>query len=150
MDLMYLKKRIKVRLVKNNDKCVAMVVRKKMPIEWMRFNMYIKDDIYRNVPMLVFRVKEFCSGDLIEKLMKCVRDFQGSVDWKVFKDPLSKRGNYLLTISELEGLHRKCYEEKIEYNQKKYFGMEVFMKYCECAVEDIPLLARHIDEKLHV
>ena len=66
----------------------------------------------------------------------------------MFKDPLSRRGNYLLTISKLEMMHESYYNGDIEYDQKKYFGIENYKKYCECAIEDIPLLARHIDENL--
>lgn len=133
-----------------NSKCVAMIIQNKIPIEWMKFNMYIEEDIYRNIPMLVFRVDEICPENLIEKLKGCVEHFSGILDWKIFKDPLSRRGNYLLTISELEIMHEAYNKGEIEYDQKKYFGIEKYKKYCECAIKDIPLLAKHIDENFKI
>lgn len=133
----------------NKEKCIGRIIHNRIPIEWMRFDMYIESDIYRNIPMLVFRVESYCPENLLDSLKKCVEKFHGMANWKLFKDPLSRRGNYILTISELEELHRKCCLGQIQYNQKNYFGMENYKKYCEYAVEDIPMLAKYIDEKLN-
>lgn len=132
----------------NNEKCIGKILHSKLPIEWMRFNMYIETDKYRNIPMLVFRIQESCPENLIDNLKNSVDNFEGSVNWKVFKDPLSRNGNYLLTVSELEDLHRKCYAGQVQYNQKDYFGVEYFKKYCDDAIQDIPMLAKHIAETL--
>lgn len=130
------------------EKCIGKIVQKIFPIEWMRVDMYSSQNIYKTIPMLVFRVKENSSVDLIEKLETCIYNFQGRMSWKLFKDPLSRNGNYLLTIVELQKLHMQCYESQIEYNQKKYFGIEKFKLYCEYAIEDIPLLAEYIEKNM--
>ena len=42
----------------NKEKCIGKLIHSRIPIEWMRYNMYIEDDRYRNIPMLVFRVHD--------------------------------------------------------------------------------------------
>lgn len=126
--------------------CIAKILIKEIPIEWMRLGMFHFDDIYRNIPMLVFRIDKSCKPELIDELKKGVDNFKGKVEWTVFKDPLSKRGNYLLTISAMEKIHNECVGNVENYNQKQYFGEEKFRLYCEQAVADIPLLAKHIEK----
>lgn len=79
-----------------------------------------------------------------------MEDFNGKVKWKVFKDVLSRRGNYLLTISIMEEMHNEFVGKEENYNQKQYFGEEKFKLYCEQAVEDIPLLAKHIEKSFKI
>ncbi len=128
----------------SKEKCIGKIIHSLIPIEWMRYNMYIEADRYRNIPMLVFRVEESCPEDLLEKLKNCVEAFQGTVKWKLFKDPLSRKGNYLLTVSELENMRKKYQENRNLYNEKEYLGVEAFKTYCECAIQDIPFLAEYI------
>lgn len=132
----------------NNEKCIGNILYAKLPIEWMKFNMYIEADKYRNIPMLVFRLQESCPKYMLDNLKKSIENFEGILNWKLFKDPLSRKGNYLLTVSALEDMHRKCYIGQIQYNQKDYFGVEKYKKYCDCAIYDIPMLAKHIEKLL--
>lgn len=136
--------------MKDIEVCIAEILRKEIPIEWMRFEMFHTEDIYRNIPMLVFRLDESCVPRSIENLKKNVEDFNGKVKWKVFKDVLSRRGNYLLTISIMEEMHNEFVGKEENYNQKQYFGEEKFKLYCEQAVEDIPLLAKHIEKSFKI
>ena len=129
----------------SNEKLIGKLIKSYILIEWIRFNMYFEDDVYRNIPMLVFRVQDSCSSDLIDTLKMCVDTFKGKMHWKMFKDPLSRKGNYLITISELESLHNEYYAGKIQYSQVDFFGEENFKRYCDDAVQDIPELARHIE-----
>ena len=132
----------------NQEKCIGRLIHSRIPIEWMRYNMYIEDDRYRNIPMLVFRVQDSCSSNIIDSLKECVDTFKGNRKWKLFKDPLSRKGNYLITISELEVLHKECCEGRVQYNQRDFFGAEKYKEYCDDAIQDIPMLAKHIAEKL--
>lgn len=131
-----------------NETCIGKIVYSRLPIEWMRYNMYIEEDKYRNIPMLVFRVQDSCPNYLIDNLKQCVDEFNGKSKWTVFKNPLSRKGNYLITIYELEKLYQKSNVEKIPYNPIEYFGIEKYKTYCECAIQDIPILAKHISETL--
>lgn len=131
-----------------NETCIGKIIHVKLPIEWMRYNMYTEDDRYRNIPMLVFRVQESCPENLIDALKKCIDNFEGKISWKVFKNPLARKDNYLLSISELEDLYMQSYSEQIQYNQIDYFGAERYKKFCDDAILDIPMLAKHIAETL--
>lgn len=131
-----------------NETCIGKIIHSKLPIEWMRYNMYIEDDRYRNIPMLVFRVQESCPKNLVDTLKKCIDNFEGKKSWKVFKNPMTKKTNYLLSISELEDIYMQSYSEQIQYNQIDYFGTERYKKFCDDAILDIPMLAKHIAETL--
>ena len=133
-------------MCKSEEKRIGRLIQSRLPVEWIRYNMYIKDDIYRNIPMLVFRIQDSCSSNLIDKLKECIDSFKGNLSWKLFKDPLSKRGNYLITISEIEALHKECYSGKTEYNQVEFLGIERYKKCCDDAIQDIPNLAKHIEK----
>lgn len=132
----------------SNENCIGRLIDSIFPIEWMRYSMYFDEDRYRNIPMLAFRIQDSCPTKAMESLKKCVEEFDGNLNWKLFKDPLSKKGNYLLTISELEILHKECYAGRVKYNQKVFFGSEKYIKYCDEAIQDIPKLAKHITERV--
>lgn len=130
----------------NTEKIIGKIIYNKLPIEWMRYNMFSIDDIFRNIPMLVFRLSKSNMNDRVKELEKCVEGFQGNISWKVFKDPLSRKGNYLLTIAIMESIRKECYEKETDYNEKEYLGDTRYRLYCEQAILDIPLLAGHIDK----
>ena len=132
----------------NNETCIGKIVYSKLPIEWMRYNMYTEEDKYRSIPMLVFRVKDSCPKCLIENLKQCVEGYKGKSNWTMFKDPLSRKGNYLITIFELEEFYQKSNVENIPYNPMDYFGIEKYKVYCDSAIYDIPMLAKVISENL--
>lgn len=46
----------------------------------------------------------------------------------------------------MEEIHKEYVGRVENYNQKQYFGEERYKSYCEQAVEDIPLLAYHIEQ----
>lgn len=131
----------------DKEKCIGKLIHSRIPIEWMRYNMYIKEEKYRSIPMLVFRVQESCPENLICNLKECIDTFKGNLNWKMFKDSLSRKGNYLITISELEDLHRESHAGRIQYNQIEFFGAEKYKQLCDDAIQDIPMLAKHITEK---
>lgn len=128
----------------NLETIIGKIIQNKLPVEWMRFNMFLFDDIYRNIPMLVFRVHEQKIDTQIEELKNCVADFQCKCEWKVFRDPLSNKGNYLLTLAIMEAIHKVYSKKRDSYNVREYLGIEIYNSYCEQAVQDIPMLAEHI------
>ena len=131
-----------------NETCIGKIIYSKLHIEWMRYNMYIEDDRYRNIPMLVFRLQESCPENLVDTLKECVDNFKGKISWKVFRNPMTRKANYLLSISGLEDLYMQSYLEQIQYNQIEYFGIERYKKFCDDAILGIPMLAKHIAETL--
>lgn len=130
----------------NEEKIIGKIIHNKLPIEWMRYNMYSSNNIYKNIPILVFRLNEFDTGEQLIKLENCVASFDGKTKWKVFKDPLSRKGNYLLTLACMENFRKECHEKDVIYNEQEYLGNDRYKFYCEQAVQDIPLLAKHIEK----
>ena len=128
----------------NMEKVIGKTIHNILSIEWMRYNMFSENDIYKNIPMLVFRVNEIESKEELIKLGKCVADFNGNISWKLFCDSLSEKGKYLLTIDAIEEVREACFQKKLMYNEREYFGEEIYKLYCEQAVKDIPFLAVHI------
>lgn len=128
----------------NIEKIIGKTIHNILSVEWMRYNMFSTNDIYKNIPMLVFRVNETNSKEQLIKLEKCISDFKGTISWKLFKDPLSKKGNYLLTIAIIETVRKECRKKNFTYNAIEYLGEEMYKLYCEQAVQDIPLLAEYI------
>jgi len=127
---------------------IGRIVHDKLPVEWMRYNMFFSKNIYHNIPMLVFRLNEEDISEDLKNLMLCVENFKGKCIWKVYKDPLSKKGNYLLTLAITENIRKDCYDKKSVYDEQKYFKKEELKRYCEQAINDIPVLAEHISRYL--
>lgn len=67
------------------ETCIAHILKRKIPIEWIRYNMFLQNNIYKNIPVLVFRVDETCNPELIENLKKCVSDFQGKLSGRFLR-----------------------------------------------------------------
>lgn len=147
--------RCKMRMLKDNkvwvmdqseERIIGKIIHNNLPIEWMRYNMYSSNNIYKNIPILVFRINESDTWEQLIKLKKCVSDFNGNNKWKVFKDPLSRKGNYLLTLACMEKIRKDCCEKDVIYNEQEYLGSDRYRFCCEQAVQDIPLLAKHIEK----
>lgn len=130
----------------DDEKIVGKIIHNRLSIEWMRYNMFSLNNIYKNIPMLVFRVNKTSENEQLKRLEECVASFQGKNSWKLFKDPLSVKGNYLLTIAIIENIRKECREKHLIYNEKEYFGDDMYKSYCERAIQDIPFLAEHIDK----
>lgn len=96
--------------------------------------------------MLVFRINDSNTNEQIRNLENCVACFRGRSLWELFRDPLSRRGNYVLTLAVIKKIREECYENNIVYNVRECLGNEKYELYCEQAIQDIPLLAKHIIE----
>ncbi len=128
------------------EKEIAKIISKYMDVKWIRFNMYVSSDIYRHIPLLVFMLDELYDEKELKRFQNYISEFKGMNEWKLFKDPRGKRGKYILSLKILEETRQECEENKIVYNEKEYFGDSLYKKYCEQAIEDIPLLAYYIEK----
>lgn len=52
--------------------------------------------------MLVFRINDYNTNEQIRNLENCVACFRGRSLWELFRDPLSRRGNYVLTLAVIK------------------------------------------------
>ena len=131
-------------MLQDYEKSIAEIILKLFPIEWMRYKMYVSENIYRNIPMLVFRLKNTFSIEAFNEFRHWIALYDGITQWKVFGDPLSKKDNYILSLAILEKLRQQCQFDRRKYNEKEMLGEVQYKKYCEKGVEDIPNLVVYL------
>ena len=146
MDLMFFLNR--GDKMKNDERLVAYILESKISLEWIRYNMYDSDDIYRNIPILVFRFDETCNESISERLNKVITSFSGIEKWCIFRHPVTRKETYILSIEQWRDIlftrDKMLLEKKIELFKKS----DEYRKCCKGAIEDIPLLAKYIEENL--
>ena len=69
------------------EKIIAKIIKSNLPIEWIKYNMFSSNNIYKNIPLLVFRLEVTNQDTKIEKLEKCVSEFVGKILGKCLKIP---------------------------------------------------------------
>lgn len=126
---------------KEYETIIGKMLKEYVPIEWMRYKMFHVDDVYSSIPMLVFRLEQ--KDDKFDMLLKCIDNFKGNARWEIFRNPYTRKENYLLTVSEVKQMYQEE-KEKLMY-QKDFFGDE-YIEICDKALSDIPGLARHIEK----
>lgn len=131
-----------IDLLKENETSIGKKLKEVLPIEWMRYNMFNMEEPYRNIPFLTFRLKK--KDETFDELKMAVEEFRGNEEWEIFKDPFSKKGNYILSLSILKQLYEKRAITDDFINEKSYFGELEYKKLCDNALEDIPELLKHI------
>lgn len=117
-------------------------------MEWMRFNMFNIEDIYNNIPMLVFRIE----GDYAEyiwKLKEYVENIQTINQWTIFRIPFSKNKNYILTVDVVREIYMNQFKEELYFDIQQILGKEKYNKLCEESIADIPLLYSNIKNYLY-
>ena len=132
-----------IKIDKTYETAIGKKICSILPVEWMRFNMFHSNDVYYNIPMLVFRTN--CSDGNMVKLQKSLDMFEGNEKWSVFIDPYSRKGNYILSIEIVKEIYREGHRKGILFNEREYLGEECYKMHCEHAIEDIPPLLNHIN-----
>lgn len=110
-----------------------------LPVEWIKYTMFHIEEKYLHVPMLVFRLIE--KDNKFEKFVECINAFEGNSKWVVFRNPFSRKENYILSIYELKEMYQIDKEELP--SQREYFG-DGYEKICDNAISDIVELTEHI------
>lgn len=114
-----------------------------LPVEWIKFNMFNTNDIFNTIPMLVFRVNYL--DENMDRLKNCINLFKGRESWKLFRNPLSRNNNFILSIEVVEKILLKSFEDNKLYNERDYLGDEEYEMKCINAIQDIPLLSEAIN-----
>lgn len=117
-------------------------------MEWMRFNMFNVEDIYYNIPMLVFRVENEYDENIWE-LKEYVENINTINLWTIFRFPFSKKKNYILTLDIVRKIYINQFENKFDFDLQEILGKEKYEKLCEEAIADIPLLYSNIKNYLY-
>lgn len=130
----------------NYETKVGRLIREHVNVEWMRYNMYKKSDMYANIPLLVFRI---CEGEekKIENLKQCISDYEGKNKWKLFINPLTRKNNYILSLDIMEKMYSDYSEGVlVELNPKDLLGEKEYIKLCETAIQELPQLITYLEK----
>lgn len=126
-------------MTRDDSTCIADYFKEKFPIAQLRYKMYDKDDIYRDIPELVFRFSDSTSEDLYTELKICVESFKGKLNWTIYKGFYNKKyKNYSMVPEEYYLKEKQLYENNEFLNAKECFTESKYKEICEKAVEDIP------------
>jgi hypothetical protein len=75
-------------------------------------------------------------------LVNCIKGFKGNIDWDIFRDPYTRKDNYIISVKELNQLY--TLDKNDMPSQIEYFGKERFYNICDKAISDIPNLNDYI------
>lgn len=123
---------------KEYEKAIGYEVRNILSIEWMRYNMYNVEDIYRCIPFLLFRVSDDTN---LDRFIHCIDTYRGKEKWVIYTYPYSKRHvNYVLSIDVNRTIYEKCYKNHMNYSPESILTISDYKEHCEKALDDIPQL----------
>jgi len=134
----------------SNEKILAEYFWKNYPIEQMKGSMYRKDDIYFQMPMLIFRFSTKLDEKIYDELKECIESFEGHLKWTEFKNFIGRRiwNHFIAPISYYEK-SKYAFENDVIMSDREYFSDEEYRKLCEKGIEDIPLLFEHIKKNFN-
>ncbi|WP_435924028.1 hypothetical protein [Paenibacillus sp. DYY-L-2] len=125
----------------NRDQRMAYTISKLGTFDWVRFNMYSEDDIYKTTPGFYFRFSN--GGNLYNKLKECIKEYEGKLSWSMYMSRDTKHQNYIIEPSEV--CVAKSTKEYYEYYDVRRILKERYGYICETAIEDIEPLCNHIE-----
>ena len=109
--------------------------------DWVRFDMYFEDDIYKTTPGFYFRFSN--GGDLYSKLQDCIKEYEGKLNWTMYMSKDTRNQNYIIEPNEVYAA--KSTNEFYEHYDVRRILKERYSYICEAAIEDIEPLCRHIE-----
>jgi hypothetical protein len=131
----------------NNTTLIANYLKENFQIEQIKYNMYIEDDIFCRIPVLIFRFAKEVDESVYTEMKKIVEAFQGEIAWTIFESFYGKRvKNYLLSPCALYKMQEDMYRNEKMMSEKEYFSDEVYRELCIKSISDIPNLFKYIQE----
>jgi len=129
----------------SNETVIANYFCKNYPIEQIRYDMYIENNIYHEIPNLMFRFSTKLDDGIYDELRECIESFKGQLKWTEFKCFFSKRiWNHSIVPMEYYEKVKYTFENDVFIADKEYFSEEKYKELCEKGIADIPLLFDHI------
>ena len=123
---------------------LAYTIKKHIQFEWVRYDMYSEMDIYREIPMLVFR---FFSED--EKMYSIIKkgldEYNGNVKWILYKGFYTTK-NYVIEPYKSYVAREQNYKKEICISLRD--TLQDYKDICKLAIQDIPNLCSYIDKYL--
>lgn len=123
------------------SKLIAEIIKKKFPFEQAKLKMYHIDDRYYRIPSLIFRLKE---TDKYNEIKVCIERFSGNLKWTLYRYKYSRKDNYVIGPLILYEIERDYLGNEQINDVKDVLSKDDYQQYCEKAIEDIPLLAKHM------
>lgn len=114
------------------------------PLRTSKVSMFSLDDIYGHPPFLRFGFYLVDETELISILEKITNEFEGNLEWLIRKKPESKNCILIPIIFEEIQSEGQFYKKNFWIKQ---FGEDIYKKYVDFALEDIPKLAEHIKKE---
>ncbi|MBB4808266.1 hypothetical protein HNP38_003608 [Chryseobacterium defluvii] len=114
------------------------------PIRTAKVSMFPLDDIYGRPPFLRFGFSLPDETELITILKNIINEFEGNLEWLIRKRPENKNCILIPVIFEEVPSEGQFYKKSFWIKQ---FGEEIYKKYVDFALEDIPKLAEHIKKR---
>lgn len=130
----------------DSSNLVAYSLAKLSTYEWVRYNMYVEEDIYHRVPGFYFRFRN--AGDLYHELIECIDAFQGNLQWKLYPGLETRNQNY--TLEPLEAYQARLTDQYKQNLDLKEILDGKYNEICEKAIKNIPALSNHIEKWFHV
>ncbi|MDA1477497.1 hypothetical protein [Bacillus changyiensis] len=129
----------------SNSFILADYFKENFPIKQMRHGMYDEEDIYYQIPKLVFRFEENADQKNYVELKKCIESFKGNLEWTLFQSFIAKKvKNYVIAPKKIFEMQKQLFEQNRRSTEKDYFTEEEYRFLCEKGIEDIPDLTKHI------
>lgn len=130
----------------NYETKIGHLIHDNINVEWMRYNMYKENNIYESIPLLVFRIYEE-EENKIESLKRCISDYKGINQWKLFVNPMTRKKNYILSLDIIEKIYYDFSKGILtEFNPKEILDEMEYKKLCETAVQEIPNLESYLED----
>ncbi|MBB4808259.1 hypothetical protein HNP38_003601 [Chryseobacterium defluvii] len=114
------------------------------PIRTAPVSMFPLDDAYGHPPFLRFGFSLADEAELITILKNIINEFEGNLEWLIRKRPENKNCILIPVIFEEVPSEGQFYKKNFWIQQ---FGEEIYKKYVDFALEDIPKLAEHIKKR---
>lgn len=131
----------------NTDTCIADYFYKHFPMKQLVRQMYSKNNVYSQIPELIFRFSDLLSDEIYIDLKHCVDSFSGNLKWTIFENFYGKKTrNYSLVPGKLYLMNKQLYEENQVMGADKYFAAKEYKEICEKSVADIPALCEYIQQ----
>ena len=127
---------------------MAYVMSKIASFSWVRYDMFLKDNIYECPPIFCWRYARDIDEKVYQKISGCVSSFQGQVKWVMNKSTVmdgSPGRNYMIEPEFIREIYQKNGINKLPEILEANYKEEL-----QKAIEDVVPLAKHIEIEMGV
>ncbi|MBH5318326.1 hypothetical protein I6N90_10950 [Paenibacillus sp. GSMTC-2017] len=125
-----------------NPELMAYTISKLGSFEWNRTTMYNPNNIYDRPAGFYFRFHD--KNEVYSQLETCINSFLGKLQWCINASNNTRHKNYI--VEPMIVYEAKLSDEySMSYNLESILGCS-YVTVCEQAIEDNPLLCKHIEE----